>query len=64
MFSNTRFYIISRSLDHLHIIDVETVVGDDGSALKPTNQQSALCIFIFLQLYSIKPVNQPICWPS
>lgn len=54
MFSNTRFYIINRSLDHLHIIDVETVAGDDGSALKPTNQQSALCIFIFLPLYSIR----------
>lgn len=54
MFSNTKFYIINRSFDHLHIIDVETVVGDDGSALEPTNQQSALCIFMFLQLYSIR----------
>lgn len=54
MFSNTKFYIINRSLDHLHIIDVETVVEDDGSALKLTNQQSALCIFIFLRLYSIR----------
>lgn len=54
MFNNAKFYIINRSLDHLHVIDVETVVGDDGSALKPPNQQSALCIFIFLRLYSIR----------
>lgn len=54
MFSNTKFYIINGSLDHLHIIDVETLVGDDGSELKLTNQQSALCIFIFLRLYSIR----------
>lgn len=54
MFSNTKFYIINRSLDHLHIIDVETVVRDDGSAFKQSNQPSALCIFIFFRLYRIR----------